>query len=105
MSESFEFESHRKLTKIREELSRKELDVRNLLADIEKIRVQALKKIEEMRYSAQHDIEKVVQDMFKEKSLNAQVKEKLNEDIDTVKGDIEKKCSDLKSMVLQRLGS
>lgn len=102
MGESFEFEYRKRLTKIREELSKRELDVRNFLADIEKIKVQALRKTEEMKYSAQHDVEKVVQDLIKEKGLNTQVRARLDAEIDTLKGDVEKKYNDMKSMVLEK---
>jgi len=105
MGESFEFGSRKKLTRIREDLSKRELDVRNFLADIEKIKVEALKKTEEMKYSAQHDVEKVVQDMIKEKNLDQNVKARLDAEIDAVKAHVEKKYSELTTLVLEKTAS
>ncbi len=59
MGESFEFDVRKKITKVREDLSKGEIDVRAKLSNIEKIKVEALKKTGEMKYSAQHDVEKI----------------------------------------------
>jgi hypothetical protein len=100
MSESFEFEFQKRLTKIREELGKRELDVRGQLANIEKIRVEALKKMEEMKYSAHHDIEKVNQDIMKAKDLNAQVKARLTSETAALKEEVERKYAETRSTVL-----
>ena len=100
MGESFEFEFRKKLTKIREDLSKREVDVRNHLANIEKIKVETLKKTEEMKYSTQHDLERVDQDIMKTVGLDAQVKTRLVSEIAALKSDIENKYNELRNMVL-----
>jgi ATP sulfurylase len=98
----FDLEYQKKLTKIREELSKREVEVRSQLANIEKIRVEALKKTEEMKYSAHHDIEKIDQDIMKTKNLDAQTKTRLAGEISAIKNDIEKKYSELRSTILSK---
>jgi hypothetical protein len=105
MGESLEFELHKKLTRIREELSKREVDVRGQLANIEKIRVEALKKTQELKYSAQRDIEKIDQDIMKRKDLNTQVKAKLSGEIATLKEEIETKYAELRKTILGKIDS
>lgn len=100
MGESFEFEFQKRLTKIREELSKREVDVRGQLANIEKIKVEALKKAEEMKYSAHHDIERIDQDIMKTKDLNTQVKARLTSEIAALKEEAEKKHAELRNTIL-----
>jgi multidrug resistance efflux pump len=100
MTASFDLEYQKKLTKVREGLSKREVEVRKQLANIEKIRVEALKKTEEMKYSAQHDIERIDQDVMKAKNLDAQTKARLAAEISTIKSDVDKKYSDLRSTIL-----
>jgi len=100
MGESFEFEVRKKITKIREDLSKREMDVRANLANIERIKVEALKKTEEMKYSAQHDVEKIDQDVIKKAELDNQVKARLVSEIASLKTDIEKRYSDLRNTLL-----
>jgi methyl-accepting chemotaxis protein len=102
MTASFDLEYQKKLTKIREELSKKEVEVRKQMTNIEKIRVEALKKTEEMKYSAHHDIEKINQDIMKAKDLSSEAKTKLADEIGAIKNDIEKKYSDLRNMILTK---
>jgi hypothetical protein len=100
MSESFEFEFQKKLTKMREELGKREVDIRGQLASIEKIKVEALKKAEELKYSAKHDLEKIEQDVMKAKDLNMQVKARLTSETATLKEDLEKKYAELRNTIL-----
>ena len=102
LTASFDLEYQKKLTKIREELSKREVEVRSQLANIEKIKVEALKKTEEMKYSAHHDIEKIDQDVMKTKNLDSQTKTRLADEIRAIKSDIEKKYSELRSTILNK---
>jgi rubrerythrin len=105
LTSSVDLEHQKKLTKVREELSKREVQVRKQLADIEKIKVEALKKTEEMKYSAHHDIEKIDRDIAKAKNLDAQVRARLAAEIGTMKSDIEKKYSDLRNAILGKATS
>ncbi len=100
MVDSFEFEFQKRLTKMREELGRREIDIRGQLANIEKIKIEALKKTEELKYSAKHDMEKIEQDIMKAKDLNAEVKSRLTSETATLKEDLEKKYAELRNTIL-----
>jgi gas vesicle protein len=93
------------VTKLREELSKKEVDIRRKVTDIQKIKVEALKKTEEMKYSAQHDIEKISQDIMKTKDLGAEVKTRLTSEIANLKNEIERKYSELRNTVMDKTTS
>ena len=102
LGESVEFEFQRKMTKIREQLSKREVDIRRKVADIQKIKVEALKKTEEMKYSAQHDLEKISEDVMKTKDLGAEVKTKLTLEITDLKNEIERRYAELKNVVADK---
>ena len=97
MSETFELQ--KKLTKTREEFHKREVDVRSRLADIEKKKVEILKKTEKMKHNALHDIEKIDERIMKA-SLGAETKAKLASEISEFKQDIEKKYAELRGTVL-----
>jgi len=97
MGESFEF--RKKLTKIQDELRKREVDVRNRLADIEKKRVETLKRAEEMKYSALHDMEKIEKDLMKDK-VDAETRKNLLAEIASLKSEVEKKYSELRNTTL-----
>lgn len=102
MGDSFEFEFQKKLTKMREELGKREVEIRSHLADIERIKVEALKKTEELKYSAKHDVEKVEQDIMKAKDLNTETKSRLTSETATLKEDLEKKYAELRNTILSK---
>ena len=95
----------KKLTKAREELSKREVEVRRQVANIEKIKVEALKKLEELKYSAQHDMEKVEHDIAKAKELNAETKTRITSEIVALKNEIEKKYAELRGTILGKAAS
>jgi hypothetical protein len=100
MGDSSEFEFQKKLTKMREELGKREVDIRGQLANIERIKVEALKKTEELKYSAKHDVEKIEQDIMKAKDLNTEVKSRVASETAALKEDLEKKYAELRSTIL-----
>jgi hypothetical protein len=97
MSEIFELE--KKLTKAREEFHKREVDVRSRLADIEKKKVETLKKTDEMKHNTLHDIEKIDEGIMKS-NLGSEAKMKLTSEITAFKQDIEKKYAELRATVL-----
>jgi protein subunit release factor A len=105
LGETLEFECQKKATKIREQLSKKEVGIRRKVADIQKIKVEALKKTEEMKYSAQHDLEKISKDVMKTKDLDAEVKTRLTSEITDLKNEIERKYSELRNTIVDRTAS
>ena len=102
MSESFEFQ--KKLTKISEELRKGEVDVRDRLADIEKKKVEALKKVEEMKRNALHDIQKIDEGIMKAK-LDPETKTRLASEILELKQNTEKEYSELRITILGKATS
>jgi len=76
------------------------VDIRGQLASIEKIKVEALKKAEELKYSAKHDLEKIEQDVMKAKDLSPEVKARLTSETATLKEDLEKKYAELRNTIL-----
>jgi len=100
MVDSFEFEFQKKLTKMREELGKREVDIRSQLANIERIKVEALKKTEELKYSAKHDMEKMEQDVMKAKDLNTEVRSRVTAETEMLKEDLEKKYAELRNTIL-----
>ena len=99
MSKSLEFQ--KKLTKIREELHKREVDARDRLADIEKKKVEALKKVEEMKNKTLHDIQKV-EEGIKKARLDTETKTRLSSEIVELKQNTEKEYSELRSIALSR---
>ena len=97
MSESFELQ--KKLTKIQEEFHKREVDIRNRLADIEKKKVDTLKKTEEMKHNTLHGIEKIDEGIMKAK-FDAETKARLASEIVAIKQDIEKKYTELRVAIL-----
>ena len=97
MSEIFELQ--KKLTRAREEFHKREVDVRSRLADIEKKKVETLKKTEEMKNNTLHDVEKIDVGIMKS-SLDAETKTKLASEISAFKQDIENKYAELRATVL-----
>ena len=95
-------EFQKRVAKIREQLGKKEVDVKRKVTDIQKIKVEAIKKTEEMKYSAQHDLERISQDIMKAKSLGGEMKTKLTSELSDLKNEIEKKYSELKSTLAER---
>jgi t-SNARE complex subunit (syntaxin) len=102
MSELFEFQ--KKLTKIREEFYKREADARGRLAEIEKRKVETLKKVEEMKHNTFHDIEKIDEEIMKAK-LDSEARGKLDSEIVTFKQDVEKKYAELRTTVLGKPSS
>jgi hypothetical protein len=96
-----ELEFRKKLTKIREEFHKRESDARVRLAEIEKKKIEMLKRVEEMKHNALHDIEKVDEGIIKGK-LESEAKGKLDSEIATFRQDVEKIYAELRSTVLNR---
>jgi len=69
------------------------------LADIEKKKVETLKKTEEMKNNTLHDIEKIDEGIMKS-NLDSEAKMKLASEITAFKQDIEKKYAELRATVL-----
>jgi len=88
-----------KMSKIKEKILKTEKDVKNDFAKIEKIKLDTLKKTEEMRRSAENDLEKVEKDILKSKDLATESKQRLNSEIAVLKSEIGQRYTELKTQI------
>ena len=93
------FEFQKKLTKTREDFHKREIDVRGRLAEIEKKKVEALKKTEKMKHNTLHDIDKMDEKIMKS-DLDSESKTRITSEIAVLKQDIENKYEELKTTIL-----
>ncbi len=98
MSVSSEIEHRKKLNKIREDVNKRVKDVRDHFAKIEKVKVDALKKTEEMRRSAENDITKLEGEIAKS-DLTVEMKKALASDIANLKKEIEDRAVELRTRI------
>ena len=85
MGGTSECEYREKSTKMSGKLSKREKDVREAFAKIEKMKVEASKKSEEMRRSVEHDLDKTERDITKSKDLATESKKRLRSEIVVLK--------------------
>ena len=88
-----------KMSKIKEKILKTEKDVKNDFAKIEKIKLDTLKKTEEMRRSAENDLEKVEKDVLKSKDLATESRQRLNSEIAVLKSEIGQRYTELKTQI------
>jgi len=88
-----------KMSKIKEKILKTEKDVKNDFAKIEKIKLDTLKKTEEMRRSAENDLEKVEKDILKSKDLATESRQRLNSEIAVLKSEIGQRYTELKTQI------
>jgi phenylalanyl-tRNA synthetase alpha subunit len=99
MGQSSEFEHRKKLNKIREDMNKRVKDVRDQFAKMENVKLDALKKTEEMKRSAQQDIAKLETDITKS-DLASDLKQALSSDIDILRKEIEERASELRTRIV-----
>ena len=98
MGQSSEFEHRKKLNKIREDMNKRVKDVRDHFAKMEKVKLDALKKTEEMKRSVQQDIAKLETDIAKS-DLTSDMKKALSSDIATLRKEIEDRAAELRTRI------
>ena len=103
MGGSSEREYKEKLGKIRERLDKRSRKIRETLAEIEKLKVKALKRAEEARRSSEHDIDKVERNITKSKDLAVESKERLRSEIVVLRNAIGQKSTELKTQISETL--
>ena len=74
-------------------------DVRDQFAKMENVKLDALKKTEEMKRSAQQDIAKLETDIAKS-DLASDLKQALSSDIDILRKEIEERASELRTRIV-----
>lgn len=89
----------KKISKIKEKLLKTERGIKNDFAKIEKIKLDTLKKTEEMRNSAEQDLEKLEKDAVKSKDLATESRQRLNSEISVLKSEIGQRYTELKTRI------
>lgn len=103
MGSHSEREYKEKLSKIREKLNKRARKIREDFAKIEKMKVQALKKAEETRHSAEHDIDKIERNITKSKDLAPESRERLRSEIVVLRNAVGQKSTELKAQISETL--
>jgi cytidylate kinase len=98
-----EREYREKLNKILDNTNKKAKDVRDKFAQIQKMKVEALKKAEEMKRSSDQDIDKAMREITKSQDLAVESKERLHTEISTLRNTIEQTYTDLKKRISETL--
>jgi hypothetical protein len=99
MGGTSEREYRNKLRKIKEKASKAERNIRDSFERIEKIKVEALRKNEEMRRSAYNDIDKTERTISKSKDLAPESKNRLISEIMILRREVASKNSELKTKI------
>lgn len=89
-----------KISNIKAKSSKREDDVKNDFAKMQKLKAESLKKTEEMLQSAEHELDKLEQEVLKSKDLVSESKPRLDAEIKAAKEHIKEKYDDLKKRVL-----
>jgi uncharacterized protein YpuA (DUF1002 family) len=98
-----EREYREKLNKTRERLNKKSKDIENQFAKMEKIKVELLKKTEEVRHDAEHEINKIQENVAKSKDLAPESKKRLQSEIVAMKSDVHEGYSHLKTRIAEAM--
>lgn len=98
-----EREYREKLNRISEKLKKREKDVRKNFAKIEKMKVEALKKSEEMRRSVEHDLDNIERNITKSKDLAPESKKRLRSEIVVLRNAIKQEYTELKTQISRTL--
>lgn len=92
-----------KLNNVREKLTKRARNIRKDFARIEKMKVEALKKAEEARRSAAHDLDKIEGRIAKSKDLAPESRERLRSEIVTLRSAIGEEYTELKMQISKAL--
>ncbi len=103
MGGTSEREYREKLSKILEKTNKGARDVHGRFANIQKIKVEALKKTEEMKRSADHEIDKTMIEITKSQDLAVESKGRLQAEISDLRSKIEQSYTDLKRRISETM--
>jgi len=98
-----EREYREKLIKIREDLYKRIKNVRNEFAKMEKIKLDALKKADESRRSAESHINKMEGDITKSTDLAPESKKRLRSEIDILRKEVQEKYTELRTRISETM--
>ena len=78
-------------------------DVKGRFEKLEKAKVGLLKKTKEMRYEAEREIAKIEENIAKSKDLAPESKSRLRLEIDSLKGEVRRRFSELETRIAETL--
>jgi hypothetical protein len=103
MGGTSEREFKEKVNKIRDRLSKRIKEVGDDAVRIEKIKMGALDKIEDMRRSAAKEADKVEKDMLKSRDLAPESKQRLTAELTIVRSEIQDSYAKLQRQIAETL--
>jgi hypothetical protein len=92
-----------KIRKVKEKSSKIAADVRNDFAKMEKLKADSLKKTEEMRRSADQDLDKLDREMVKSVDLAPESRQRLTVEMASARNEIQQKYVELKSRISEAI--
>jgi len=92
-----------KFGKLKEKMNKKLADFRKQFEKIEKAKVDLLKKTKEMKHDVEREILKMENEIAKSKDLAPESKKRLRLEIDSLKSEILKKCSELETRIAEAI--
>jgi len=98
-----EREYREKLNKITENLNKRANNIRKDFEKLEKMKVNAMKKTEEVRISIDRDIDKVEKDIIKSKDLAPESKQRLHSEIQLLKNRTKEEYSQLRTRISETM--
>jgi NAD+--asparagine ADP-ribosyltransferase len=98
-----EREYREKLNKITENLNKRAKNIRKDFEKLEKMKVNAMKKTEEVRISTDQDIDKIEKDVIKSKDLAPESKQRLHSEIQLLKNRTKEKYSQLRTRISETM--
>jgi len=94
-----------KFGKLKEKVNKKLSDAKKQFEKIEKAKVDLLKKTKEMRHDAEREVSKMENEIAKSKDLAPESKRRLRLEIDSLKSEILKRCSELEERIAEAIVS
>ncbi len=99
MGDTSEHEFSQKIANVKSKSSKKAIEVVDCFSKMQKLKAESLKKTEEMMASAAKDLEKLEQDIMKNKGLASESKPRLNGEITAARHQITQKYDELKARI------
>ena len=96
MGNASERECMEKIVNVKTKSSKKTAEIKSDFAKMQKLKAESLKKTEEMMHNAEHDLEKMEQDITKNKDLAPESRQRLGYEIEGAKRQIKEKYLELK---------
>ena len=103
MGGTSEREYNEKLDGIRKNLTKRAKGVRDDAIKIEKVKVDALEKIEDMRRSADKEANKIEENITKSKDLAPESKQRLSSELAIVRNEIEDNYAKLRRQIAESI--